>query len=93
MMMVTGQFSFDSSYPTGGESISDIADQFGEFLGIWMEDPVNSTGTGKHIVIDYTADAEKALLYTEAAAEVANASDQSNAASLRFFAWGYVKGR
>ena len=88
LKFVTGSFTFDSSYPTGGEDISSIFNKFATCNGIYMEAPLDSAGTGKHVVIDYTN--KKAMLYTNAAApaEVANASDQSGAASLRFIAWG-----
>lgn len=87
---LTGQFSFDNSYPTGGEDISDIFNHFKELTSLWMESPIDSAGTGKHVVIDFTA--KKAMLFTNAAtpAEVAGASDQSGAASLRFRAEGFV---
>lgn len=93
MKIVSGQFSFDSSYPTGGEDISEIFGMFqtdAKCLGIWMEDPTDSAGTGLSVVIDYTN--KLAMLFTNAAdpAEVANASDQSGAASLRWFAWGFI---
>lgn len=95
--VVTGTFTFDTSYPTGGEDISDIFNQFqgigstSGLLGIHMADPTGSAGTGKSVVIDYTA--KKALLYTNAAppVQVADTSDQSGAANLRFIAWGYWK--
>lgn len=87
--LISGKFSFDSSYPTGGEDISEIFGLFRQLLGIWIEDPTDSTGTGLKVVIDYTG--KKALLFDNAAnpAEVADTSDQSNAASLRFLGWGF----
>lgn len=92
--VVVGQLTFDSSYPTGGEDISEIFNLFNNpagtsrLEGLLIEDPTGSAGTGKKVVIDYTA--KKALLYTNASppVEVANASDQTGAANLRFFAWG-----
>lgn len=92
--VVTGKFDFDASYPTGGESISDIADQFanGGFLGCVFE------GKGGYIFeVDYTADAEKvkALHFDYDAAadgtaiEVPNATDLSGVTGVRFMAWGY----
>jgi hypothetical protein len=89
MTFVTGKFSFDNNYPTGGEDISEIFNQFRELLGIWVQDPANSAGTGKRVIVDYAA--KKLLLFDNAAApaQVANASDQSGAANLRFIAWGY----
>src|SRR5687768_12815286 len=85
MKVITGVFSFDNSYPTGGEDVTTtIFDHFTELLGIDIADPTASAGTGKKTVVDYTN--KKLMLYTNAAtpAEVANASDQSGAASLRF---------
>ena len=92
--IVTGQFSFDNSYPTGGEDISDIFAQFNDgngtarLDGLLMENPMLSAGTGKRVKIDYSA--KKALLYDNAVstAQVAGSSDQSGAANLRFIAWG-----
>jgi len=89
--IVTGQFSFDNSYPTGGEDLADIAAQFrgSAWLGLLMEDPTGSAGTGKKVVIDDAN--KKAMLFDNALApaQVLNATDQSGAASLRFIAWGY----
>lgn len=89
-ILLTGSYAFDNSYPTGGEDISDIFNQFSSLLGLVIEHPFFSAGTGKWVRIDYTA--KKAMLFTNAAtpAEVANASDQSGATGLRFVAWGYA---
>ena len=89
MKLVTGQYAFDSSYPTGGEDITDIFNQFTSLLGILMEQPLSGAQTGKFLKIDYSG--KKVLLYTNAspAVEVANASDQSAITGLRFIAWGY----
>jgi hypothetical protein len=93
--VVTGQFAFDNSYPTGGESLSDIFDFFNSVTGvsrlkgIIMEQPIIvGAQTGKFLKVDYTA--KKVLLYTNASpyAEVANGSDQSAITGLRFIAWG-----
>jgi hypothetical protein len=88
LKFVVGLFSFDNSYPTGGEDISDIFNQFRSLKGFLIEDPVFSTGTGKNCRVDYSG--KKLLLFDNAAApaQVLNATDQSNAASLRFVAWG-----
>jgi hypothetical protein len=86
-IFATGRFSFDNSYPTGGEDISAIFALFPRACkGVLMENPLSSAGTGKFVVIDYTN--KKAKLLTSALAEVANASDQSGAANLRWVAWG-----
>lgn len=92
--ILTGKFSFDNSYPTGGEDISDIFSYFNgatgvsRLDGIWMEQPLTGAQTGKFLKIDYTN--KKALLYTNAspAVEVAGSSDQSAITNLRFIAWG-----
>lgn len=86
--MVTGKLSFDNSYPTGGESVADLFGLFTTLQGMYVQDPTASAGTGKTAVVDYTN--QKVMLYTNAGtpAEVANASDQSGAANLRFIAWG-----
>lgn len=92
--VVTGQVSFDASYPTGGEDISDIFDMFrgSTVLGIYFDPsvPLTSAGTGKRLKVDYAG--KKLLLYDNAvaSAEVVNASDQSGAAAIRFCAWGYA---
>lgn len=91
MKMLTGQFAFDSSYPTGGESISDIFDMFATsgLLFLFIEQPLSGAQTGKFVKVDYTN--KKLILYTNAspAVEVANASDQSAITGLRFCAIGY----
>lgn len=89
--VITGRFSFDNSYPTGGETISEVADFFrGAVIdGMFIEQPIQAGAqTGKFIAVDYTA--KKLKLFTNASpfAEVANASDQSLIANLRFIAWG-----
>lgn len=92
MKVVTGAFSFDASYPTGGEDIADIFNLFGGGLkGLYFDPsvPLTSAGTGKRLQVDYTA--KKLLLYDNAvaSAQVSNASDQSGSAGIRFLAWGY----
>lgn len=91
--LVTGKFSFDNSYPTGGESLSGITGAFRECLGILMEQPVlTGAQTGKFLRVSGTGTTYVAQLYTNASpfAEVANASDQSLVANLKFIAWGYL---
>lgn len=92
MKVVTGSFNFDSSYPTGGESISDLFDQFqaisstSGLLGVMFED------TALHsFALDRTAGSEKILAYVKTTgAQVGNGVDIS-ASVPRFFAWGYIK--
>jgi hypothetical protein len=90
--IVTGSITFDSSYPSGGEDISDIFDLFRSTVGVTIivdqSAVMVSAGTGKRTRVDYTN--KKLMLYDNAvaSAEVANASDQSGAAGLRFIARG-----
>lgn len=75
---------FDSSYPTGGESISTIFDDFKEVLAVF------TTGPGTRLAsTDYTADAEKLLLYTAVGTEASNGSDQSSI-TMRLEVVGYA---
>lgn len=90
--ILTGRFSFDSSYPTGGESLSDITSHFREVLVILMEQPIlTGAQTGKFLRVSGSGTTWVAQLYTNAApfAEVANTSDQSLITNLRFVAIGY----
>lgn len=93
--VVTGQFSFDNSYPAGGEDISDIFAQFNgasgvsRLQGIIFQQPIQTGAqTGKFVNVDYAN--KKVQLFTNASpfAEVAGSSDQSAIVNLRFFAWG-----
>ena len=91
MKVVTGRFSFDSSYPTGGEDLADIASQFkgNAWFGMLMAQPIQAGAqTGKFVSIN--ASTKKAQLFTNASpfAEVANASDQSAIVNLPFIGWG-----
>jgi len=94
LKFAAGTFSFDSSYPTGGEDITTIFDLFNDpsgtsnLMGILIRDPTASAGTGKKCVVSYTT--KKLLLYTNASppVEVSDTSDQSGASSLRWLAWG-----
>ena len=90
--IVTGTFDFDSSYPTGGEDISSIADAFGTMLGCIFE----SKG-GYTFSVDYTANAEKVLAYYgnyDAAdgvlIEVPGSTSLATVTGVRFIAWGYT---
>jgi hypothetical protein len=64
---------FDSNYPTGGESIAaTIGADFKEIVFI------NVTGPASRLYsVDYTAAAQKILLYTSLSTEATNTSDQS----------------
>jgi hypothetical protein len=89
LVFMTGSFSFDSSYPTGGEDFSSVLNEFKTVLGMFIEQPIQAGAqTGKFIRPDYTN--KKLQLFTNAApfAEVANASDQSLITGLKFIVWG-----
>ena len=65
---------FDSSYPTGGESIaSTIGADFKSIHFINVQGPAS-----RLYAVDYTAGAQKLLLYTALGTEASNASDQSS---------------
>lgn len=93
MIFVTGKVAFDSSYPTGGEDISDVANQFPrQLLGVVWE------GSGGYqFETDYTANAEKVKAFygdnNNAAdgplIEVPNATNLSALTGVRFLAWGW----
>jgi len=90
LLFITGTFDFDNSYPTGGESLAAVFDQFTSPLGMLIEQPIIAGAqTGKFIKVNMTT--EKVQLFTNASpfAEVANASDQSAITGLRFVAYGY----
>jgi hypothetical protein len=78
--VVTGHIAFDSSYPTGGE---DLTEAFALLRGgvaqqAFVEQPIQAGAqTGKFVRINRST--KKIQLFTNAApfAEVANASDQS----------------
>lgn len=85
-----GTFSFDSSYPTGGEDISDIFNQHTECFFVIMEQPIQAGAqTGKFLKVDHTN--KKVQLFTNAApfAEIANASDQSLITGLKWVSVGF----
>lgn len=95
MKFATGTFAFDNSYPTGGEDLAPIwalfnnANGVSRLAGLVMEQPDPLTAqTGKRLRIDHTN--RKVLLYDNAVAtaQVANGSDQSLIAAVRWFAWG-----
>ena len=65
---------FDSVYPTGGESIAaTIGADFNSIHFIDVQGPASRLYS-----VDYTAGAQKILLYTALSTEVANGSDQSS---------------
>lgn len=89
LVFMSGQFSFDNSYPTGGEDFSTVLNEFKTVLGVFIQQPIQAGAqTGKFINVDYTN--KKLQLFTNASpfAEVANGSDQSLITALRFIVWG-----
>jgi hypothetical protein len=82
-------FDFDNSYPTGGESIQGVFDDFQEIVYLQVQMPSYTAGTGKEARVDMAG--KKLKLYDNAAtpAEVANASDQSTITGVRLLAVGY----
>jgi hypothetical protein len=89
MRLVTGTFSFDSSYPSGGESISALWDLI-NVRGIIFEQPTQTgTQTGKFVRADLANKKVQAFTNAQPYAEVSDTSDQSALANLRFIAWGY----
>lgn len=64
---------FDSSYPTGGESIATQCAAFKEVLAVFVQGPAS-----RLYAVDLTSGAEKILLYTALSTEASNASDQSS---------------
>lgn len=80
--VVTGTLTFDSSYPTGGEDISEITAFFrgGNADAIVFEQLATR-------IVTFDRTAKKALLYTALSTEAANASNQS-AIVVRFIAIG-----
>lgn len=92
MKFVTGTFAFDSSYPTGGEAFTELADKFATLQGVVFESKGGYTFT-----FDYTN--EKVLAYWvdttvdgAAQAQVANTTDLSAVTGVRFLAWGIGQG-
>lgn len=94
LKIVTGTITFDSSYPTGGEDVSEVINLFNNIAGVSrceamvFDQPLTGAQTGKFAKVNLTT--KKVLLYTNAspAVEVANASDQSAIVALPFIAWG-----
>ncbi len=66
-------FLFDSSYPTGGESLTTVFADFTEVLAVFVQGPAS-----RLYAIDYTPSAPKILLYTALGTEASGSSDQSS---------------
>ena len=90
-VIITGHIAFDSSYPTGGEDLSEAFAflRGGVGQGAVIEQPIQAGAqTGKFARINRAT--KKVQLFTNASpfAEVANASDQSLITDLAFMVWG-----
>lgn len=89
--VASGTFAFDSSYPTGGESISEIWDAFKSVQGI-----IFPSRSGYVFDVDYTN--KKVLAYYSdydavadgALIQVPNTTNLSTVTGVRWFAWGRV---
>lgn len=83
---VFGTITFDSSYPTGGESLqgADLKN-LGEIEKILFEPASNGTPIIKHLKYDYTN--KKVLVFDVGGTQTANATDLS-AYSAGFVAFG-----
>ena len=91
LKMVIYNFAFDSSYPTGGESISAIWDDFTEVLGIWCSQDEATVADMQLIVPDLT---NKKLILVKTLASGANVefgstNDASGLAAVKLLAIGY----
>lgn len=91
LKFVTGTFDFDSSYPTGGESITSIASEFTELFGVLFNPRL-----GYVFSVDYTAGAQKVLAYyadndagaDSALIQVPDTTNLSTVTGVRFLAYG-----
>jgi hypothetical protein len=92
--LVSGTFSFDASYPAGGEDISEIAAQFAGntyYRVIWEQPCLAGAQTGKFVRTDPVRANKKVQLFATSNnpyAEVGAASDQSLITNLGFIAIG-----
>lgn len=77
-------FAFDNSYPTGGEDISGIFNDFTTVHQIIISPRFN-----KIITVDYSG--KKLLLYTSLGTQAGDGTDQSAVTDVRLTAIGYPK--
>lgn len=89
--IVTGHIAFDSSYPTGGEDLTEAFNLLrgGVARAAFVDQPIQTGAqTGKFAKINRTT--KKIQLFTNASpyAEVANASDQSLLTDVAFMLIG-----
>ena len=87
LQLVTGTFSFDDSYPSGGEDISELWNMFRRgFGGALVQQP--DVAAARTVEVDTV---NKLLLaYTDGfQTEVGDTTDLAAITGLRFIAWGY----
>jgi hypothetical protein len=84
--------AFDSSYPTGGETL-DLTDQFAEIKGAWVGSQSMAVSS-KFVKIDYTNVGSGTILLElhDTTDEEADASDQSAVNDIVIFAFGRAVG-
>jgi hypothetical protein len=86
----TYSFDFDNSYPTGGESISDIwTKDFGTVLQIFVNGALPDATNGRFIKVDYTN--KKLMVYTALDTQAAGSSDQSAITGVKLTVIGYPR--
>ena len=87
LQICTGTFKFDTSYPSGGEAITEIWNIFSRGLaGILFAQP--NVAAVRTVSVDLAN--KKLQGYTGAfATEVGNGTNLSAVDPIRFFAWGY----
>lgn len=87
LMFVTGTFDFDSSYPTGGESVAELFSSFPRGLtGCLVAQP--DVAAVRTVEVDTVN--QKFIGYSDGfTTEVGNGTNLSTVTGLRFIAWGY----
>ncbi len=89
LVMRSYTFDFDASYPTGGEDITAVFNDFQEVIAVIPVMPAYTAATGKELRVDHTN--KKLMLFDNAAApaQVANLSDQSTITGVKLLVIGY----
>ena len=82
LLVKTATFAFDSSYPTGGEDISDLFDGFREVKAIHVSGPASR-------LYEPDLTAKKLKLFTAVGTEAGNGTDQSAITGVKLMAVGY----
>lgn len=86
LKVISGTFVGDSSYPTNGEDITDVFNQFpGGLLALFIDSKPQTADTGKLASVDYTN--KKLKLYTAFDTELGNTITWANT-TIRFVAIG-----